>query len=438
MKIKTLVIGPIFTQTGYGEHTRFVVDSLLTRMHDKFDIFINPINWAETDWSFGTSTEGLQDTYKHLSNRYSELKNANGDNPLHFDLVLCVSIPSEWGPYCLADKDIIDNIKTNNFIGVTAAVETDRAPRGFFAPGERADHIIVPSEHAKSTLDNLTVKFNTTFTEEVIDRVGLTTTVDVVPYPAKNIEEDPIDLGMDTDFNFLSVAQFGARKNLEDTVQWFCEEFRDESNVGLVLKTNVENNSLYDLFRLERDLKMYLESRDLGDKKCKIHILHGSLTKEQMAGLYTNDSLNCFISLTRGEGFGLPLFDAASRGMPVIATGWSAHKEFLTSGKNEFYDKIKYDLEDIAQETIQLYPMLFESGMKWAQCKEKSAKKQMRLMYENYKYKKSRAVNRAKEIKDSYSEDLMHKKMVGSILGAVETKMELSNWLETQTQVRVY
>jgi len=438
MKLKTLVIGPIFTQTGYGEHTRFVVNSLLTRMHDKFDIFVNPINWAETDWEFGTSMEGLQDTYKHLSNRYSELKKAQGDNPVHFDLVLCVSVPSEWGPYCLADDNVIDNIKTNNFIGVTAAVETNKAPRSFFPVCERADHIIVPSEHAKTTLDNITVNFNTTFTEEIIERVGLTTPVDVVAYPVSTTEKQDISLNLDTDFNFLSVAQFGARKNLEDTVKWFCQEFKDDENIGLVLKTNVENNSMYDLFRLERDLKMYLESEKLMDKKCKIHILHGSLSKEEMIGLYSNSELNCFLSLTRGEGFGLPLFDAACNGMPIIATGWSAHDEFLTSGKNEFYDKVKFNLEPIAEETIKLYPRLFEPGMAWAQCKEKSAKKQMRQMYENYKYKKSRAVKWAKTIKENHSEDLMYQRMVESILGSVESKVELANWLEQQSQVRVY
>ena len=147
MKIKTLVIGPIFTQTGYGEHTRFVVNSLLTRMHDKFDLYVNPINWAETDWEFGTSTTGLQDTYKHLSNRYIELKQAHNNNPIEFDLVVCVSVPSEWGPYCLAEDKVIDNIRTKNFIGVTAVVETNRAPQSFFPVCERADHIIVPSNH---------------------------------------------------------------------------------------------------------------------------------------------------------------------------------------------------------------------------------------------------------------------------------------------------
>ena len=157
-----------------------------------------------------------------------------------------------------------------------------------------------------------------------------------------------------------------------------------------------------------------------------------------MQGLYTNKEIHSFLSLTRGEGFGLPLFDAAANGMPIVATGWSAHNEFLTTDNTEHYDKVKYDLRDVSEETIKLYPNMFEPGMKWAQCREKSAKKQMRTMYENFKYKKRRAAKLSEIITKQYTEDAMYERMTNSVLSAVNNKVELANWLEDLGKVRVY
>ena len=38
------------------------------------------------------------------------------------------------------------------------------------------------------------------------------------------------------------------------------------------------------------------------------------------------------ISFTRGEGYGLPLVDAAASGLPIVATNWSGHLQFLSKG----------------------------------------------------------------------------------------------------------
>ena len=43
MKKKILVEGPILSQSGYGEHARFVLRSL-RQQEDVFDIFALPLN----------------------------------------------------------------------------------------------------------------------------------------------------------------------------------------------------------------------------------------------------------------------------------------------------------------------------------------------------------------------------------------------------------
>ena len=57
------------------------------------------------------------------------------------------------------------------------------------------------------------------------------------------------------------------------------------------------------------------------------------MSEEEMNGLYTHPKIKALISLTHGEGFGLPLFEAAYSGLPVVAPEWSGHLDFLQEDK---------------------------------------------------------------------------------------------------------
>ena len=49
MKKKILVRGPVLSQSGYGEQSRFALRALKSR-EDLFEIFILPIPWGKTGW----------------------------------------------------------------------------------------------------------------------------------------------------------------------------------------------------------------------------------------------------------------------------------------------------------------------------------------------------------------------------------------------------
>ena len=437
---RTLVIGPIFTQSGYGEHTRFVVNSLMNRS-EEFDVHINAIKWASSDWVFDDSPEGT--FYKTAANKYAA---ATQQKSTHFDLVVCVSIPTEWGPYFLnrkINKEVIDNVTADVFVGVTAGMETDYAPLSFYGAVEEADVVIVPSLHAKKSLDNLKPTFRTSFTFEDIERKGTSTPISVIPYPFVDIEPEDMGLQFDNEFNFLTVAQFGPRKDLESLVRWFCEEFKND-DVGLVIKTHVVNDSIHDLHQLKRGLQEFLKTHNLEDKKCKIHIVHGSLTKGEMSYLYNHPQIKSFVTTTHGEGFGLPIYEAACNGLPVIATGWSGHVDFLTTLKKnkkdreEFYDRISYDLTPMAEEMVNLLPDICEKEMKWATCREKKVKKLLRSSFKHIGGKEKRAALLQENLRESHDASILYQKMVDSINMAFENKEALKAWVENKKQIRIF
>ena len=91
----------------------------------------------------------------------------------------------------------------------------------------------------------------------------------------------------------------------------------------------------------------------LGEVRCgsfpRVHLIHGNLTTDEIVGLYRNPSVKCLINLTRGEGFGLPILEAAACEIPVIVTNWSAHLDFLNLGK---FIPVHYKLVYITSQRI--------------------------------------------------------------------------------------
>ncbi len=75
----------------------------------------------------------------------------------------------------------------------------------------------------------------------------------------ESLEQENIDIELDYDFNFLAVAQWGPRKNIDNTINWFIEEFHDEE-VGLVLKANMANCSTLIEYCIHKNMKSLLQT----------------------------------------------------------------------------------------------------------------------------------------------------------------------------------
>jgi glycosyltransferase involved in cell wall biosynthesis len=112
----------------------------------------------------------------------------------------------------------------------------------------------------------------------------------------------------------LSVPQ---RKNPLGVVQAFQTAFPADAGVCLVLK----------LSNLEQQPELTEKIRAAANLDSRIHLIDGYLHRNQLNNLL--NACNCYVSLHRAEGFGLPIAEAMYLGKPVIATYWSGNTDFM-------------------------------------------------------------------------------------------------------------
>jgi ADP-heptose:LPS heptosyltransferase/glycosyltransferase involved in cell wall biosynthesis len=362
--------GPVTTQSGYGVHARQLLDGLIRSK--KYDIHLQALTWGNTA-ILNASQDPRIAAYENLARRYENGK-AKGQK---YDISIQVTIPNEF------------ERNARLVIGVTAGIECDHvSPQWLLKANSDVDVLVVPSKHAADVFqstayqgsDGSVLRLNK---PAIVVPEGVDTTLFNLLGPT----EESKQFSFSTKFNFLHVGlgldkPFGEdRKNIANLVRWFCERFSDDEDVGLVLKVNVVNSS-----KLDKDLvtKRIGEIKQVAGAKAlpRIHLVHERLTDVQLAGLMRHESIKAFVSLTHGEGFGLPILEAAACGLPVIATDWSGHLDFLKKGDRKLFVSLAYKLEEIPQSAV--WPGVMEHGSKWASADEVDAKEKMFKVAKSY------------------------------------------------------
>ena len=125
---------------------------------------------------------------------------------------------------------------------------------------------------------------------------------------------------------FLAMADMmsiAGRKNPFAAVEAFQAAFAGTgANVELVVKIS----------NPERDPAAFARLQALSAGNPQIRLLGESLDRPALNALI--DSVDCFVSLHRSEGFGLVIAEAMARGKVVVATGWSGNMDFMTANNS--------------------------------------------------------------------------------------------------------
>ncbi len=186
-------------------------------------------------------------------------------------------------------------------------------------------------------------------------------------------------------FRFLSIGKMENRKGQDILLRAFSEEFRKEEDVFLVMQSFSPFLPNFNIWKFMYDLNMR-ENPNL--------LFLGGYTDtiEALASLYS--AADCFVTPTRGEGWGLPVLEAMACGLPVIATHVTGITEYAS--KNNIYALKHRGLVPVDD------PVFFAhtQGSDWYEPDAEHLKQLMRYVFDNQDEARKmgdRAARRAKK-----------------------------------------
>jgi len=200
----------------------------------------------------------------------------------------------------------------------------------------------------------------------------------------------PMQTDAKESFKFLINAAWFDRKNIRNLIIAFQNEFKKGEDVCLIVKTiNLGLNE-----GIENEVKSIIDDKT----GATVYIKEEAMPDYKLPSLYT--MADCFVLPTRGEGWGLPLFEALACGLPVITTGYGAPNETLRDEKGEPLPGVHFTSY---REAFANTPYVYLQGKKWAEPNMAEFAKKMREVYENRREEKRKAIETGKIIREKFS-----------------------------------
>jgi len=341
--LNVMYYGYVFDASGYGQAARAYIHAL--------------------------HSVGINLSVVDLTNRTRQVQDALVASlvgkPLTPDVHLFHGIPPEWARLAF---------RLPNAIGMTVW-ETDTMPTQWRNILNHALEVWLPCE------------FNVAVFHAALDRpiFKLPHTLFPAPNAAPGLDAHQFLPIAEDDWVFYSIFEWQDRKGPRELLETYLRAFPTATDTLLVLKTNPGAAQV--AHQAVATLRQQVCSEARVEVRCEVW------DEAHLAALQARG--DCYVSLHRGEGWGYPLFEAASRGTPVIATNYAGPLEYLHPHSHHL---VRWSSSAVRQPYIYYSPR-----MHWADPDLNHAAELMRRVYENRDSARERAAKAAELIQENYS-----------------------------------
>lgn len=380
--------GPVKTRSGYGAHSRDLLQALYEM--DLFDIKIDSCMWGSTPMT------ALENNLYHKwieSNIITQLDKIP-------DIYIQVTVPNEFQ-------------RVGKFnIGITAGIETTIAPKDWVDGCNRMDLVITTSSFSRDVLIQTVYNENEKNTGKLIKQHKIEKQMEVlfegVDTSIFNDNYTGIDIDIKEDFAYLFVGHWlkgdlgQDRKDVGMLIKCFAESFKDMNDrPALVLKTSSAGFSIKERENFRKKIEGLVSEHK---NPPSIYLLFGDLTDNEMNNLYNHPKIKSMVTITKGEGFGRPLLEFSMTGKPIIASNWSGHKDFLPMDKAIMVGGKLTEVHESAVDTFIL------KSSKWFTANYGEVVEVFKLVYKDYEQFLEKSQILKEDNKTKFSLDAMKEK----------------------------
>jgi len=402
-KPKIVISCPASSRSGYGNHSRDLIRSLIDL--NKFDI-----NIIDQRWGNCPRTELNREENSDLAKLALQ-----GDMKEQPDIWIQVTVPNEFQPVG----------KYN--IGITAGIETDRVSPTWIEGMNRMDMNIVPSQHSARGFTCTYDKMDSR-TKQAVETLSSVKPLEVlfegvdtnVYNKTSDIEKTVSETmsGIKEDFCFLLCGHWmngdflHDRKDMGGTIHTFLSTFSplaERNQPALVIKTGIAFSVPEEVQLKSKINNIKSGFKSEGKKLPSIYIVWGDLTDNEMNSLYNHPKIKAMLSFTHGEGYGRPLAEFSITGKPTIAPGWSGHVDFL----NEYGVLLQGEMKEI-HKSVEWENVIMKDSQ-WFYVNYGFASSILKDLHKNYKKYLEKSRKQTKHMKDNFSLNTMTVKF-GEIL----------------------
>ena len=395
MKPFMFIMAPVETRSGYGDHSRDLISSLIEM--DMFDIKIKSVKWGNTPM---TGLDKSRDDHMEIEKRLYWEQGLN----IQPDVMVHIGVPNEfqnWGKFN---------------VGITAGIESTQCSSDWLQGVNKMDMLIVPSKHSKDVFEKSVYEKK----DESNNTVGVLKCETPIHVLFEGVDTNIFKTTKEKDADveeimsqvkgdcFLMVGHWlkgemgQDRKDISGLIKIFCETFKNNPKApSLVLKTSGADFSHIDRRDIRskiNQVKGTVSATSLPD----VYFIHGDLSEKQMNHLYNHSKVRAHISFTKGEGYGRPLAEASMSGKLVIAPKWSGHVDFLNP---KFTILLTGNLTQVHDSAV--WEGVIDKGSSWFTTDYSIASTMIRNFFNNQKAYKARGHKQAKHIKENFSLDKM-------------------------------
>lgn len=230
--------------------------------------------------------------------------------------------------------------------------ETNRIPKSWIDyVNKNFDAILVPD----------------TFLFKVYKKSGLELPIFLAPHGLylEDFLKKPIKSDKNKVFAFGVTAGFWPHKNHETLIKAFLNKFENNNDVTLKIHGN------------SGDPKTLLNIKELVKDKKNIQLITKNLNQKELIDFMS--SLDCYILISKGEGFSSTPREAIALGIPAIISNNSAHK---TLAKLPYFIPIDSKIKEVSNFNIDLNE---DCGYKF-NIDQKDLENKLEEVYNNYYY----------------------------------------------------